>query len=181
MRKITAGLFISLDGVVESPEKWHFEYFNDEMGGVVGGLMETSDTMLLGRVTYQEFASYWPQQSNDEPPADHMNGVAKLVASTTLTSVDEWANSTLIQGDAATELAKLKEQDGKDISITGSATLIRSLLRERLIDELHLLVHPVVVGTGKRLFDDMDEQLPLRLVSSATFTTGVIHLVYGPA
>ena len=181
MRKITAGLFVSLDGVVESPEKWHFQYFDEQMGATVGGLMESSDTMLLGRVTYQEFASYWPQQSSDVPPADHMNSVAKLVASTTLDNVDDWANSTLIQGDVAKELTRLKELPGKDIGITGSATLVRSLLREGVLDELHLLVHPIIVGTGKRLFDDMGDQVALRLAASVTFATGVVHLTYVPA
>ena len=179
MRKITAGLFMSLDGVVESPDKWHFPYFNDEMGEAVGGQMSESDTMLLGRQTYQEFAAYWPQQSSDVPPADFMNGVPKLVVSTTLGPDLEWENSTLVSD--VSELAKYKEQDGKNISITGSPTLVRSLLAEGLLDELTLLVHPIVVGSGKRLFADTDAPIPLRLVDSATFATGVLKLTYVPA
>jgi dihydrofolate reductase len=179
MRKITAGLFISLDGVVESPDKWHFPYFNDEMGEAVGASMAESDTMLLGRQTYQEFASYWPQQPSDVPPADFMNGVAKLVVSTTLGPDLEWQNSTLVTD--VSELAKIKEQDGRNIGITGSPTLVRSLLAEGLLDELTLLVHPIVVGSGKRLFADTDAPIPLRLVESVTFSTGVLKLTYAPA
>jgi dihydrofolate reductase len=180
MRKITAGLFISLDGVVEAPDQWHFPYFNDEMGAVVGQSMADTETMLLGRVTYEDFASFWPNQNPDDPIAAQMNGTPKLVASTTLDSV-EWQNSTLIKGNVAEELTKLKAQPGKNIGITGSATLIRSLLRDGVLDELLLLVHPIVVGKGKKLFDDVDAQITLKLIDSKTFSTGVMALTYGPA
>lgn len=179
MRKIVAGLFVSLDGVIESPEKWQFPYFNDQVGAAVGAQMAASDTMLLGRRTYEEFAAYWPDHGSDVPFADQMNDTPKLVASTTLRSV-QWKNSTLIDGNVAEELAKLKQQPGKNISITGSATLIRSLLRENVLDELNLLVHPVVVGSGKRLFTDGSEHA-LKLVDSMTFDTGVVSLTYQPA
>src|SRR6266536_3807388 len=169
MRKIVAGLFISLDGVYEAPNLWHFPYFNDEMGQEVGAQMADSDTMLLGRQTFQEFASYWPQQSSDVPPADFMNNTPKVVISSTLKAVDEWQHSTLISGNVAEELRKLKEQPGKNIGITGSGTLVRTLLRDGLLDELHLLVHPIVVGSGKRLFDDTSGKVPLTLVESKTF------------
>ncbi|MEZ4571772.1 MAG: dihydrofolate reductase family protein [Thermomicrobiales bacterium] len=126
MRKIVAGLFISLDGVIEAPHEWHFPYFNDEMGETVGAQMSASDAMLLGRVTYQEFASFWPDKTEDEyGGAAHMNGTPKFVVSTTLDSVDEWQNSTLVKGDFVEEITKLKEQDGKNIGVTGSATLVR--------------------------------------------------------
>lgn len=181
MRKIVAGLFISLDGVYEAPDQWHFPYFNDEMGEAVDSQMAASDAMLLGRVTYQEFASYWPHQNSDEVDiAGYMNNTSKLVVSTTLDTV-EWQNSTLIKGDVAEELTKLKEQPGKDISITGSGTLVRSLLRDGLLDELRLLVHPIVVGSGKRLFPEGSAQKPLKLVDAKTFSTGVLYLTYQPA
>ena len=180
MRKIVAGLFLSLDGVVESPDQWHFPYFNDEMGEAVGTQMAAADTMLLGRVTYQEFAGYWPQQSSDVEPADYMNNTPKLVVSTTLDTV-EWQNSTLIKGNVAQELTRLKQEPGKNISVVGSATLVRSLLREDLLDELRLLVHPIVVGRGKRLFEDGGGQKALKLVESKTFSTGVLSLTYQPA
>ena len=180
MRKIVAGLFISLDGVVEAPETWHFPYFNDEMGEAVGSQMAAADTMLLGRHTYEEFAAYWPTQGDDVEFANVMNGTPKLVASTTLETVD-WQNSTLLGKDVANELRRIKQEPGKDISITGSPTLVRSLLREGLIDELRLLVHPIVVGSGKRLFVDQEERVPLELVDSKTFSTGVLYLTYVPA
>jgi dihydrofolate reductase len=180
MRKIVAGLFISLDGVIEAPDQWHFPYFNDEMGEAVGSQMAASDTMLLGRVTYQEFAGYWPHQTSDVEGADFMNNTPKLVVSTTLDTV-EWQNSTLIKGNVVEELTRLKQQPGKDIAITGSATLVRSLLRDGLLDELRLLVHPIVVGRGKRLFEDGGDQQPLQLVDAQTFSTGVLYLTYQPA
>ena len=180
MRKIVAGLFISLDGVVESPEQWHFPYWSDEMGEAIGSQMAASDAMLLGRVTYQEFASYWPQQGSDVEMADYMNGARKYVVSTTLTSAD-WQNSTLINGDVNAALTALKQEPGKDIAITGSGTLVRTLLRDGLLDELRLLVHPVVVGRGKRLFPDGVEQMGLQLADSQTFPTGVLYLTYQPA
>ena len=182
MRKIVAGLFISLDGVYEAPDKWHFPYFNDEMGEAVGSQMAASDAMLLGRVTYQEFAGFWPNQSNDEiEVADYMNNTPKFVVSNTLDSVDEWQNSTLIKGNVAEELTKLKNQPGKDIGITGSGSLVRSLLRDGLLDELRLLVHPIVVGRGKRLFEGEGAQTPLKLVESKTLSTGVVYVTYAPA
>ena len=180
MRKIVAGLFVSLDGVVEAPEQWHFPYFNDEMGETIGSQMAGSDTMLLGRRTYEEFAAYWADKGSDVPLADEINEIPKLVASTTLDHV-EWQNSTLIRGDLAKELTRMKREPGKDISITGSATLVRSLLRDDMLDELRLLVHPIVVGTGKRLFDGVLDQKPLKLVDSKVFTTGVLYLTYAPA
>jgi dihydrofolate reductase len=180
MRKIVAGLFIALDGVVESPDKWQFPYFNDEMGAAVGSQMAAADAMLLGRVTYQEFASYWPTADPNDPFTAQMNNTPKYVVSTTLDKA-EWQNSTLIKGNFAEEITKLKQQPGKNIGITGSATLIRSLLRENLLDELNLLIHPIVVGSGKRLFPDGSDQVALKLVDSQTFSTGVVSLTYGAA
>jgi len=181
MRKVTAGLFVSLDGVVESPEKWHFPYFNDEMGEAVGAAISSSDAMLLGRVTYQEFAAYWPGvSSEDEPFATHMNNTPKYVVSKTLDKA-EWNNSTLISGNVAEEITKLKQQPGKNIGITGSATLVQSLLQDDLLDELGLMIHPVVVGSGKRLFQEGGGPKGLKLVDSMTFSTGVVSLTYQPA
>ena len=179
MKKIIAGLFISLDGVAEAPGTWHFPYFNDEMGAAVGAIWSRSDTMLLGRRSWQEFASYWPHNP-DEEGADVMNGTPKLVVSNTLDNVDEWQNSTLLKGDPIEALPTIKEGPGKDISISGSLTLTRSLLQAKLVDELHLLIHPIALGSGARLFDG-GEHVPLTLLSSTTFSTGVLHAVYGPA
>jgi dihydrofolate reductase len=182
MRKVVASEFISLDGVVESPDKWHFPYFNDQMGDAIGAAMAASDAMLMGRFLYEEWAAYWPQQDPDENPvAARMNGVRKYVVSTTLEEPLEWQNSTLIGDNVAEEISKLKEQPGKDISISGSPTLVRSLLEEDLLDEPRLMVHPIVVGSGKRLFEDGGDQKALQLVDSETFSTGVLYLTYQPA
>lgn len=181
MRKVTAGLLVSLDGVVESPEKWQLPYFNDEMGEAIGAAMAAADAMLLGRVTYQEFASSWSGvSSEDQPFADYMNNTPKYVVSTTLEEV-EWNNSTLIKGNVAEEITRLKQQPGKNIGITGSATLVQSLLQDDLLDELGLMVHPVVVGSGKRLFEGGGDPKGLKLVDSKTFSTGVVYLTYQPA
>jgi dihydrofolate reductase len=180
MRNIVAGLFISLDGVVEAPETWHFPYFNHEMGEIVGSQMAAADTMLLGRQTYEEFAGYWADKGGDVDFADQINGIPKLVASTTLDSV-EWQNSSLIRGDVATELRRIKQEPGREISITGSPTLVRSLLRDGVLDELRLLVHPIVVGQGKRLFVDGGDRVPLKLADTRTLSTGVQYLTYVPA
>ncbi len=181
MRKIVAGLFISLDGVIEAPHTWHFPYWSDEMGAVVGGQMAGSDALLLGRVTYEEFAAYWPSASREENPiAGFMNDTPKYVVSTTLETV-EWQNSTLVSGDFVTEITRLKEQPGKNINIIGSATLVQSLLQNDLLDELWLLVHPVVVGRGKRLFKDGADLKGLELFESKTLPNGVLSLAYRPA
>jgi dihydrofolate reductase len=182
MRKVVASEFVSLDGVVESPEKWHFPYFNDQMGDAIGAAMASSDSMLMGRVLYEEWAAFWPNQDPDENPvAARMNGVRKYVVSTTLEEPLEWQNSTLIGDNVAEEISRLKEQPGKDISISGSPTLVRSLLEEDLLDELRLMVHPIVVGSGKRLFEDGGDQKALQLVDSKIFSTGVLYLSYQPA
>ncbi len=182
MRKVVASEFVSLDGVVESPEKWHFPYFNDQMGDAIGAAMAASDAMLMGRVLYEEWAAFWPNQDPDENPvAARMNGVRKYVVSTTLEEPLEWQNSTLIGDNVAEEITRLKEQPGKDISISGSPTLVRSLLEDGLLDELRLMVHPIVVGSGKRLFEDGGDQKALQLVDSETFSTGVLYLTYQPA
>jgi dihydrofolate reductase len=177
MGSITSSLFISLDGVIEAPETWHFDYFDDEMGAVVGEQMGQADATLLGRHTYEGFAGYWPTADPDDPITAQMNGARKYVVSNTLTDAT-WENSTVVNGDVKAELTALK-QDTR-LGTTGSATLVQWMLEQGLVDELHLLVHPVVVGSGKKLFAD-GAKVPLQLVSSTTFKTGVLHLVYAPA
>jgi dihydrofolate reductase len=182
MRKVVASELVALDGVIESPEKWSFQFHNDEMAEAQGAGMAAADAMLLGRVTYQEFASYWPyQNSADQPFTDYLNNTPKYVVSTTLERPLEWQNSMLIKGIVAEAIAKLKRQPGKDIGIVGSGTLVRSLLREDLLDELRFMVHPIVMGSGERLFEDGGDQKALELVDSKTFGTGVLYLTYQPA
>jgi dihydrofolate reductase len=181
VRRVIVSEFVSLDGVFEAPDQWHFPYFDEEMGQEIGAAMGQTDAMLMGRVLYEEWADYWPQQDPEENPiADHMNGVRKYVVSTTLEEPLEWNNSTLIGENVAEEIARLKRQTGGDISVSGSGSLVRSLLRDGLIDELRLMVHPVVVGDGKRLFGEGDDQIALELVDSKTFSTGVVYLSYRP-
>jgi dihydrofolate reductase len=178
MRKVVAGLFVSLDGVTEAPETWTGPYFSPQIGQEIGTIMAQGDTMLLGRHTYETFAASFAGQTGGM--ADAMNNTPKLVASRTLEEAT-WQNSTLIKGDLAEELTRLKQQDGKNINISGSVALIRSLLRDGLLDELRLQLFPVVVGSGARLFEDYNEQLGLTLVESQTFESGIIHLVYWPS
>jgi dihydrofolate reductase len=180
VRKVVASEFVSLDGVFGSPDQWHFQYVNDEMEETRKEIFATADAMLLGRTTYEEWAGFWPLQG-DQGPAGYMNNTAKYVVSKTLAGPLEWNNSTLIDGDVAEAIAKLKQQPGKDISILGSGALVRSLLRDGLLDELRLMVHPIVVGGGKRLFEDGGDQKPLELVDSKTLGTGVLYLTYRPA
>jgi dihydrofolate reductase len=181
MRKIVAGLLISLDGVVESPGKWGFSrYFSDEMSEGIAAGMAQADAVLLGRRTYLEFAELWPNQGSDVLMADFLNGSPKYVVSSTIDTL-EWANSSLVAGDLAEELTKLKQQPGKNILIPGSPTLVRSLLRDGLLDELSLNICPLVVGSGMRLFDQMTAQVPLHLVESTTLRNGVLGVTYQPA
>jgi dihydrofolate reductase len=182
VRKVIVSEFVSLDGVFEAPDQWHFPYFNDEMGQEIGAAMGQADAMLMGRVLYEEWSAFWPQQDPEENPiAARMNGIQKYVVSTTLEGPLGWNNSTLIGENVAEEISRLKQQPGKDISISGSGSLVRSMLKDGLIDELRLMVHPVVVGSGKRLFEEGGEQIALELVDSKTFATGVVYLTYRPA
>jgi dihydrofolate reductase len=180
MRQVLAALFVSLDGVAESPDKWQFEHFDDEMMAEMASQIAEQDAVLLGRVTYQEWAQYWPT-STDEPFASFINDTPKYVISTTLEEPLEWQNSTLIKGNVAEEIAALKRQPGKNIGVAGSPTLVEALLQDDLLDELELMVHPVVAGGGKRLFKDGRALKRLRLVDSNTTSTGVSILAYRPA
>src|SRR5262249_45778850 len=147
-----AGLFITLDGVVEALDTWHLPYFNDEMGEAVGAMMASNDGLVLGRRTYEEFAGFWPTADPVDPFTAVMNRTRKYVVSTTLPEAT-WRNSTVIYGDVAEALIKLKQD--RQLGVWGSPTLVRWLLEQGLLDELHLLVHPIVVGKGRRLFADL--------------------------
>lgn len=179
MRKVVAALFISLDGVVQSPDQWQFDHFDEDMGTAMGAALAAQDAVLLGRVTYQEWAPYWPT-ATDEPFASYINATPKYVASTTLKTVT-WQNSTLLTGDAVAAVARLRQQPGKNIVILGSGALVRSLLPHHLIDEYTLLIHPLVLGSGQRLFADGGAFAALRLVDARPTTTGVVIATYRPA
>jgi dihydrofolate reductase len=180
VRSVVAVELVSLDGVMESPQEWAFPYSNEEMEAANAEGMAASDAMLLGRATYQDLAAFWPHQPGGTPMVDYINSVRKFVVSTTLQEVG-WNNSTLIKDGVAEEIATLKRQPGKDITIIGSAALVRSLLRMGLLNELRLMVHPVVLGGGKRLFEDDGEMKSFDLVDSKTFGSGVVSLGYEPA
>ena len=188
MRKIIAGTFVTLDGVMEAPGSgdttlpdhrgWTEPYMNDEIGMSLLEQIDDSDVILLGRKTYHDFANFWPAVPDSDPFGQRMNNKAKVVVSTTLDKAD-WKNSTLIKGNLAEEIGKLKQQPGKNISITGSGDLIHSLMQLDLIDEYQLLVFPVVLGIGKRLFSEgMNKNLTL--VEAKPFGTGVVRLTYQP-
>jgi dihydrofolate reductase len=185
MRKISAGLFISLDGVVEAPDQWHFPYFNDEMGAAVGATLGDADIMLFGRKTYDSFAGAWPDREaageEDAGFAKALGEMRKVVVSTQRLDFD-WRNSEQLEGDLVEFVTALKDEPGDGtIGMSGSVSVVRQLLAAELLDELHLFVHPIAVRTGMRLFDQGEPSIPLRLLSSQTFTTGVVYLVYAPA
>jgi dihydrofolate reductase len=176
MGKIVSNFFISLDGVVESPNKWHFPYFNDEMGAAIGSGSESFDTFLMGRVLYDEWSSYWPNQSDEVPFASYINNVRKYVVSNSLQEAN-WNNSTIVSGDVAGQLQRIKDETQRDIGMSGSPTLVRWLITHGLLDELRLMLHPIVVGQGHRLFEDSSTH-PLRLAQHEVFETGVLNLTY---
>ena len=182
MRKVVSWLFISLDGVVEAPNKWQFDVMDDDMIKDLTSQMATEDSMLMGRVTYQEWTSYWPT-STDEPYASHINNMPKYVVSRTLEDVEwgKWEKPTLIKDNLTEEITRLKKQPGKNIGVGGSPTLVRSLLQENLLDELKLMIHPVVVGKGKRLFTEDVDLKRLQLVDSKVTGTGVVIVTYQSA
>jgi dihydrofolate reductase len=180
MRRVVAVELVSVDGVMESPEEWAFSYSNDEMEQANAAGMAASDALLLGRVTYEVLAAFWPNQPGGTPMVDYINSVPKYVVSRTLQEPLEWNNSTLIKGEVVEGVAELKRQPGKDITIIGSGALVGSLLRDGLLDELRLMVHPIVLGGGKRLFEEGGDGEALELVDSRTFATGVLYLAYRP-
>ena len=182
MRTITASLFIALDGVVEAPDQWHFPYFNDEMGAAVDADIGAADTLLLGRKTYESFAGAWPdrEQAGEEDAdiARKLGDARKIVVSRQDLEFS-WRNSEQLDGDLVEAVRALKNESGGTIAMSGSVSIVRQLLAAGLLDELHLLLHPIAVRRGMRLFDE-GEKIPLKLVSSETFETGVLNLVYVP-
>jgi dihydrofolate reductase len=179
MRKLVSALFISMDGVTESPDQWQGDAFDNDMMQAMTAALSNIDTAMMGRRTYEEWAAYWPT-SQDEPFASFINGIPKYVVSTTLNRAD-WQNSHLIKNNLAQEVNRLKQMPGKNISVQGSSTLVRSLLRDNLLDELTLMVHPVIVGHGKRLFDSDINLKRMQLVDSKITGSGVALLTYRPA
>jgi len=179
MRKVYAGLFASIDGVVQAPNEWQ-PAFDEEMGAALGRMLDGQDAVLMGRVTFTEWAGYWPT-STDEPFASWINSTRKYVASSTLDSVDGWSNSTLIKGSMAEFVAELRSQDGGTIGVGGSPSLVRSLIEADLLDELTLMISPVVAGGGrKRLFPDDAAPRTFELVEAQGTSSGAVIATYRP-
>ena len=200
MRKIIATEFVTLDGVMEAPDQWSFQFWREDVGKFKENeLLKESGALLLGRVTYDIFAEAWPKLTDkenlrrvkkaggkgpkantgeDNAFADRMNSIQKFVVSTTLKEA-KWNNSKIIKGDVAKEIARLKQQPGKNIVIHGSADLVNSLTRQGLIDEYRLMVFPIVLGKGKRLFNE-GTNATLKLVESRNFESGIVVLTYEP-
>jgi dihydrofolate reductase len=179
MRKVAAGLFGSIDGVVEAPSEWQ-PSFDEEMGAVLSRMLEEQDAVLLGRVTFTEWAGYWPN-STDEPFASWINSTPKYVASSTLDSVDQWSNTTLMKGSVAEFVTELRQQDGGTIGTAGSPSLVRSLIADGLLDELTLMISPVVAGGGrKRLFPEDTAATKFELVEGQPTSSGALIATYRP-
>jgi dihydrofolate reductase len=176
MRTLFASYFISLDGVVDAPQNWHFPYSNPELEDVVAEATKDVDALLMGRRTFEEWRAFWPGQAG-YPLADFINSTHKYVVTSDGTQLG-WGPSTVLSGDVLAAVAGLKSQPGARIAINGSGTLTRDLLSAGLVDELHLLVHPIVVGTGKHLFEDGTAPVGLELTASRMFANGVAHNVY---
>jgi dihydrofolate reductase len=192
MRKLTVSEFVSLDGVMQAPGGededteggfryggWQMGYFDDVAGERIGASMAQTGAFLFGRRTYEIFASYWPTQPDDDPFAKILNGLPKFVASTTLGEPLAWQNSTLLQGDVAKAVAELKEGEGGNIVVLGSGGLVQTLYENDLVDEYALMIHPIVLGSGKKLFRDVPRK-PLKLADSVTTSTGVVMTTYVP-
>jgi dihydrofolate reductase len=192
MREIIVCTFLTLDGVMQAPGRpdedqesafehggWQKPVDDEEVGAAVAGWYENVDAMLLGRKTYEIFASYWPNADPANPFTDRMNGMRKYVASRTLASVD-WQNSTLLDGDVADAVRELKASDGGPISVVGSGDLAQTLMRHGLVDEYRLTIHPVIIGSGKRLFADGTIPTALEPVSVSTTKGGTVVGVYRP-
>jgi dihydrofolate reductase len=178
MRKIVVSEYLSLNGIMEEPA-WTMPYWNDEIAKFKFDELFASDALLLGRVTYQGFAAAWPSRTDEAGFADRMNNLPKFVVSTTLETA-EWNNSRLIKGNIVAEISNLKQQPGQNILVYGSGGLVNTLGQHDLIDEYNLLIYPVVMEKGKRLFED-GSAASLKLVETKTFSTGVVALIYQPA
>lgn len=178
MGRIIATEFVSLDSVFEDPHEWHFPFFSDAAGEYKDEELRATDALLLGRKTYEGFAASWPERSGDDF-SDTFNSMPKHVVSSTLEN-PEWNNSHVVRGDLSIELGKLKARYTQDIYIHGSGELANSLLQQGLLDEVRLMVHPVVVGKGRKFFSDGTEVSALKLIDATTFDSGVVLLTYQP-
>ncbi len=194
MPKLIVNEFLTLDGVMQAPGAkdedrsggferggWQLDYFDDVFGSTLMEGLAAAGGFLLGRRTYEIFAAHWPKQPASDPLAGTFNGLPKYVVSTTLGEPLAWENSTLIRGDVPAELAKLKNQPGKELQVIGSGELVQTLIGHGLVDEYRLMIHPIVLGSGRRLFRETDAPTKLRLTDVKPTTTGVLIATYEPA
>jgi len=194
MRKITAFTSVTLDGVMQAPGRpdedrrggfarggWAAPYADSVMGNEAAEGMASGGGLLFGRRTYEDFFSFWPKQPEPNPFTEVLNDSRKYVASRTLQEPLPWQNSTLLEGDAADAVARLKESSGKDLVVLGSGELLQSLMAHNLIDRYILLIHPLVLGSGRHLFADGGPSTALQLLDTKTTTTGVVIATYRPA
>jgi dihydrofolate reductase len=194
MSRVVVVNHLTLDGVMQAPGRpdedrrggfahggWSPPYGDEVMGSFMGARMGKGGALLFGRRTYEDFASFWPHQPPDNPFTAVLNDARKYVASTTLHEPLRWSNSTLLEGDAGAAVARLKEESDDDLVVLGSGELVQSLMRHDLVDEYLLTIHPLVLGSGRRLFVEGGPSAALRLVETTTTTTGVVIAVYQPA
>lgn len=194
MSKIVVFELVTLDGVMQAPGRpgedgrggfkhagWAAPYADPVMGKAAGESMATTGALLFGRRTYEDFYSVWPKRTDGNPFTEVLNNTRKYVASATLEEPLPWINSTLLKGDAAEAVARLRKKAGKNIVVLGSGKLVRSLMRNHLVDEYVLQIHPLVLGSGRRLFSDGDPFAALKLIDTKTTTTGVVIATYQPA
>jgi dihydrofolate reductase len=194
MPKLIVNEFLTLDGVMQAPGAkdedrsggferggWQLDYFDDVFGSTLMEGLAAAGGFLLGRRTYEIFAAHWPKQPASDPLAGTFNGLPKYVVSTTLGEPLAWENSTLIRGDVPAELAKLKAEPGKELQVIGSGELVQMLIGQGLVDEYRLMIHPILLGSGRRLFREADAPTKLRLVDVKPTTTGVMIATYQPA
>jgi len=178
MRKVVASMFMALDGVIQEP-MWSLPYWNDEIAKFKYNELFSSDALLLGKLTYEGFAEAWPGRTDEQGYAERINGLPKYVVSSTLQKAD-WGATTIIKSNFVEEVAKLRQQDGQNILIFGSARLINGLMKHNLIDVYNILLYPLVLGKGQRLFEDGSEA-KLKLVESTSYSSGAVSLVYETA
>ena len=180
MGRIVSNFFISLDGVVESPDQWHFPYFDDEMGAVISSAMETQGAFLLGRRLYDEWSEYWTSNTDEDGFGPYINSLKKYVLTHRPLEGEVWNNTTAITEDHVAALQAVKDSTEGDIGMSGCATTVRWLIANGLLDELALLVHPIAVAKGQRLFEDTGT-VSLKLTQSTTLSSGVLLLRYALA
>ena len=182
MAKVTVSTFVTLDGVMQDPGGvgefdrggWQIQFFDDRAGAIAKEGLFAADALLLGRITYEQFAAAWPEMTDEEGFADRMKSIPKFVASTTLSDA-RW-NATVIEGDVPSEVAKLKEE--QHLLVMGSGQLVQTLREHGLVDEYEIWIHPIVLGAGKRLFQDGPDATRLRLTDTKSTGTGITVLAY---